>query len=74
MFFCQEETQDPPNIIYILADDLGYGDLGAFNRAGKIKTPHLDRIIFNDDTCRMPQYGILTNGAVQSVLVVLQGL
>lgn len=33
----------PPNIIFILADDLGYGDLGAFGQT-KIRTPHLDRL------------------------------
>jgi arylsulfatase A len=32
-----------PNIIFILADDLGYGDIGAFGQK-KIKTPHLDRL------------------------------
>ncbi|MBL7648827.1 MAG: arylsulfatase [Candidatus Hydrogenedentes bacterium] len=32
-----------PNIIFILADDLGYGDLGVFGQE-KIKTPHLDRL------------------------------
>jgi arylsulfatase A len=32
-----------PNIIFILADDLGYGDIGAFGQA-KIKTPNLDRL------------------------------
>ncbi|MFM1769702.1 MAG: hypothetical protein RJA22_2231 [Verrucomicrobiota bacterium] len=32
-----------PNIIFILADDLGYGDLGSFGQA-KIRTPHLDRL------------------------------
>ncbi len=32
-----------PNIIYIMADDLGYGDLSCFGQT-KFKTPHLDRM------------------------------
>ena len=32
-----------PNVIFILADDLGYGDLGSYGQT-KIKTPHLDRL------------------------------
>jgi len=32
-----------PNIVFILADDLGYGDLGCFGQQ-KIRTPHLDRL------------------------------
>ena len=36
-------TEAPPNIVYILADDLGYGELGAYGQT-KIKTPHLDRM------------------------------
>ena len=33
----------PPNIVFLLADDLGYGDLGCFGQQ-KIRTPHLDRL------------------------------
>lgn len=33
----------PPNIIYIMADDLGPGDIGPFGQK-KIRTPHLDRL------------------------------
>lgn len=32
-----------PNIVLIVADDLGYGDLGSYG-ATRIKTPHLDRL------------------------------
>ena len=36
--------QQQPNIIYILADDMGYGDMGCNNSGCKIPTPHLDRL------------------------------
>jgi arylsulfatase A-like enzyme len=59
-----------PNIIYVLADDLGYGDIGAFNPEGKIQTPNIDKLasdgmIFTDAhtpsaVCTPTRYGILT--------------
>lgn len=59
-----------PNIILILADDLGYGDCTVTNPESKIKTPHLERlasegISFTDahaaaSTCTPSRYGLLT--------------
>ena len=43
--YCQPpiEKTTPPNIIYILADDLGYGELGIYGQQ-KIQTPHIDAL------------------------------
>lgn len=59
----------PPNIVYIYADDLGYGDIGCYGATG-IKTPNLDRLAsqglrFTDAhapsaTCTPSRYALLT--------------
>ncbi|MCF7567039.1 arylsulfatase [Sabulilitoribacter arenilitoris] len=65
-----QKTNKKPNIIYILADDMGYGDVGAYNIESKIKTPGLDKLasdgmMFTDAhtssaVCTPTRYGILT--------------
>ena len=42
---CSTKKEDPakPNIIYIMADDLGYGELGCYGQKD-IKTPNIDRL------------------------------
>ncbi len=64
------EKTGVPNIVFILADDLGYGDLHCYNKDSKVPTPHLDRLAaqgtrFTDahtpsSLCTPTRYGILT--------------
>lgn len=59
-----------PNVIVILADDLGYGDVRALNENGKIATPHFDKLaaagmVFTDahtgsSVCSPTRYGLIT--------------
>ncbi len=68
--WAKAESAAPLNIIYILADDLGYGDVSCLNPGGKISTPHIDRLAregmtFTDahsasSVCTPTRYGILT--------------
>ena len=59
-----------PNILFILADDLGYGDVACYNPESKVPTPNLDRLAaegmrFTDahspaTVCTPSRYSILT--------------
>ena len=59
-----------PHILIILVDDMGYGDVGAYNPDSKIPTPHLDKLgqegmRFTDahapgPLCHLSRYGLLT--------------
>lgn len=59
-----------PNILLILADDLGYGDVRCYNDQSKVATPHLDRLAsegmrFTDahspgTVCTPSRYGLMT--------------
>jgi arylsulfatase A-like enzyme len=68
-----EETSSSdkdPNILFILADDMGYGDVGAYNPDAKIPTPNIDRLSeqgmrFTDAhasgaVCIPARYGLVT--------------
>ncbi|MCX6549984.1 MAG: arylsulfatase [Acidobacteria bacterium] len=60
----------PPHIVVILVDDMGYGDLVAYNPHSKIPTPHIDRLAaegmrFTDahapgPLCHPSRYGLMT--------------
>jgi len=60
----------PPNIVFIIADDMGYGDPGCYNQQSKIPTPHMDKLAvgglrFTDahtpaGVCTPTRYSVLT--------------
>jgi arylsulfatase A len=67
---CPARAYSPPNIVLILADDLGYGDLQCYNEESRIPTPNLDRLAregmrFTDahspcTVCTPTRYSLLT--------------
>ncbi|MGI9497709.1 MAG: sulfatase family protein [Mariniblastus sp.] len=71
LLFVPAIGQEQPNVVFIICDDLGYGDVQCLNpEHGKIKTPHVDQLasegmIFTDahsgsSVCTPTRYGLLT--------------
>jgi arylsulfatase A-like enzyme len=72
VLFCSSisSAADHPNIVFILVDDMGYGDPGCYNRQSKIPTPNIDSLAragmrFTDAhapgaLCHLSRYGLLT--------------
>lgn len=64
------QAESTPNIVVMLADDMGFGELSCLNPKGKIKTPGLDAIAKNgmiltdghsgSSVCTPTRYGLLT--------------
>ncbi|XOV90988.1 MAG: arylsulfatase [Bacteroidota bacterium] len=72
-FFCSspaERSEEIPNVVFIFADDMGYGDVSGLNPDSRIQTPSIDRLINNGLTfteahasasvCTPSRYGLLT--------------
>ena len=69
-FFCSGFSLVKPNIVIILADDMGYGDVKAMNALAKTTTPQLDRLadsgmIFTNahasgSSCIISRFGLMT--------------
>lgn len=65
-----QQKNSAPNIVYILTDDMGYGDLGCLNKDSRISTPNMDKLAgqgvyftdahSNSAVCTPTRYGILT--------------
>ena len=63
-------ANDRPNVVFILADDLGYGDVACYNPESKVPTPNLDKLAaegirFTDahspaTVCTPSRYSLLT--------------
>lgn len=67
---CAPLFASPPNLIYVLFDDMGYGEPGCYRKDSQLKTPNMDRLAaqgmrFTDahsasSVCTPTRYGLLT--------------
>ncbi len=71
--FCsspEDNKEQFPNVVFVFADDMGYGDVSGLNPQSRIKTPAIDRMIANGlifteahasaSVCTPSRYGLLT--------------
>ncbi|MGY8749112.1 MAG: sulfatase family protein [Pirellulales bacterium] len=68
--FDDGSNADLPNVVFIMADDMGYGDVGCYNKESRIRTPNMDRLATegirftdahsSDSVCTPSRYGLLT--------------
>ena len=70
MLSCQQKPVKP-NIIYILMDDMGYGELGCFGQQ-KIETPNIDRL--REGGMRFTQHYSGSTVSAPSRCVLLTGM
>jgi len=66
----KKKTEQLPNIVIVLADDMGQGDVSCYNPESKIPTPNIDKlaaegVMFTDahsgaSVCTPTRYGIIT--------------
>ncbi len=73
IFSCSQSTKEQtsrPNIVFIYLDDLGYGDVTAYDASAKVPTPHIDAMAnegirftngyASSATCTPSRYALLT--------------
>ena len=70
MMQCASDRSKTPNVVFIMADDMGYGDVSCYNPDSKIPTPNMDGLAeegvrFTDAhspsaLCTPTRYGLLT--------------
>ena len=71
LFSCTPQETVKPNVIYILMDDLGYGDLGCYGQE-KIETPHIDHL--RESGMRFTQHYSVSPVSAPSRCVLMTGL
>jgi arylsulfatase A len=67
---CTGQLHNKPNIVFIMADDMGFGDVGCYNPESKIDTPNMDKLASEgmrftrahtpSSLCSPTRYGLLT--------------